>query len=117
VTDRLSAREGELLARHLGNVPANLIEANVEGAFVRAGFVIERKDVIGSEWREHVEEQGGTVGRAVLRLSRLRRQRDELVQRFGQDICDSVEANLHWEIFQYLGKLLPVVYILKREGS
>ncbi|HEY8646748.1 MAG TPA: methyltransferase domain-containing protein [Gaiellaceae bacterium] len=116
VTDRLSAQEGELFARHLGNIPANLIEANVEGAFARAGFAIERKDVIGTEWREHIEEQGGTVSRALLRLSRLQRQRDELNQRFGQDICDSVEANLHWEVFQYLGKLLPVVYILKREG-
>jgi hypothetical protein len=72
--------------------------------------------VIGTEWREHVEEQRGAVSRALLRLSRLRRQREALVQRFGQEIYDSVEANLHWEVFQFLGKLLPVVYILKREG-
>jgi hypothetical protein len=101
-----------LLSRHLGNVPGNLIEANVEAAFQRAGFAIERKHVIGTEWREHVEERRGGVSRALLRLSRLRRQRDELAQRFGRDITDSVEANLHWEIFQFLGKLLPVVYIL-----
>jgi ubiquinone/menaquinone biosynthesis C-methylase UbiE len=115
-TDRLSDQEAELLAHHLGNVPANLIEANVEAAFRRAGFLIERKDVIGSEWREHVEERRGAVSRALLRLSRLRRQRDELAQRFGQDIYDSVEANLHWEVFQFLGKLLPVVYILRRQS-
>jgi hypothetical protein len=24
-----------------------------------------------------------------------------------------VEANLHWEAFQLLGKLLPVVYVLR----
>ena len=116
VTDRLSDQERELFSRHLGNVPANLIEANVEDAFARAGFAIERKDVIGTEWRENIEEQGGTVSRAFLRLSRFRRQREELVQRFGRDICDSVEANLHWEIFQFLGKLLPVVYVLSRNG-
>jgi ubiquinone/menaquinone biosynthesis C-methylase UbiE len=115
-TERLSDQEGELLAQHLGNIPANLIEANVEAAFGRAGFAVERKDVIGTEWREHVEEQRGAVSRALLRLSRLRRQREALVQRFGQEIYDSVEANLHWEVFQFLGKLLPVVYILKREG-
>lgn len=56
------------------------------------------------------------MSRALLRLSRLRRQRDALVERFGQDIYDHVEANLHWEAFQFLGKLLPTVYILKREG-
>jgi SAM-dependent methyltransferase len=112
-TDRLSTEETELLNRHLGNVPGNLIEANVEAAFERAGFAVERKDVIGTEWREHVEEQRGVVSRALLRLSRLRRRREELARRFDPDIADSVEANLHWEIFQFLGKLVPVVYILR----
>jgi SAM-dependent methyltransferase len=116
VTDRLTAQEADMLNRHLGNVPANLVEANVEVAFARAGFAIERKDAIGTEWREYLEERRGTVSRALLRLSRLRRQRDELVQRFGEDIYDHVEANLHWEAFQFLGKLLPTVYILRREG-
>ena len=114
VTDLLSVQEAELFGRHLGNVPANLIEASAEAAFGRAGFAIERKDVIGTEWREQIEEQRGAGSRSLLRLSRLRRQRDELVARFGQDICDSVEANLHWEVFQFLGKLLPVVYVLCR---
>lgn len=114
-TDKLSTQEAEMLNRHLGNVPANLIEANVEAAFARARFTIARKDVIGTEWREHIEERTSTVSRAVLRLSRLRRQRDMLVQRFGQDICDHVEANLHWGIFQFLGKLLPTVYILRQD--
>lgn len=115
-TDQLSAPEAELLRRHLGNVPENTIEANVEAAFRRAGFAIEQKNVIGTEWREHVEEQQHLMSRSMLRLSRLRRQRDELVERFGQDICDSIEANLHWEVFQFLGKLLPVVYVLRRGG-
>ena len=116
VTDRLTAEEAEMLNRHLGNVAANLVEANVEDAFGRAGLAIERKDAIGTEWREYVEERSGTVTRALLRLSRLRRQREALVRRFGQDIYDHVEANLHWEIFQFLGKLLPTVYILRRDG-
>jgi ubiquinone/menaquinone biosynthesis C-methylase UbiE len=116
VTDELSAQEAALFARHLGNVPGNMVEADAEAAFARAGLAIERKDVIGTEWREHMEEREGTVSRSLLRLSRLKRQRDALAQRFGQDICDSVEANLHWEAFQFLGKLLPVVYVLERES-
>jgi ubiquinone/menaquinone biosynthesis C-methylase UbiE len=115
-TDLLSAQEAELFSRHLGNVPANLIEANVEAAFEQAGLAVERKDVIGTEWREHVEEQRNLMSRSMLRLSRLQRRRDELVERFGRDICDSVEANLHWEVFQFLGKLLPVAYVLRRNG-
>ena len=115
-TERLAPQEAEMMNRHLGNVPANLVEANVERAFGSAGFAIERKDVIGTEWREHVEERTGTVSRSLLRLSRLRRQQDELVQRFGRDIYDHVEANLHWETFQLLGKLDPTVYTLSRRG-
>lgn len=114
VTDRLTPEDADLLNRHLGNVPANLVEANIEGAFASAGLAIERKDAIGTEWREHVEERSGIVSRALIRLSRLRRQQEVLVQRFGQDIYDHVEANLHWEVFQFLGKLLPTVYILRR---
>jgi SAM-dependent methyltransferase len=113
VTDRLSEQEAELMKRHLGNVQANLIEANVEAAFTRAGFAVERKDVVGTEWREHIEEQTNAVSRDLLRLSRLRRQRDALIERFGQDIYDSVEANLHWGVFQFLGKLEPTVYVLR----
>jgi hypothetical protein len=115
-SDRLTAQEAELLNRHLGNVPANLVQQNAEAAFVQAGFMIERTDPIGTEWREYLEEQRGTVSRALLRLSRLRRQRDALVPRVGQEIYDHVEANLHWEVFQFLGKLLPTVYVLRRDG-
>jgi hypothetical protein len=65
-----------------------------------------------AEWREHAEERTQPVSRALLRLSRLRRQRDELVAEHGQDIYDHIETNLHWEVFQFLGKLQPVVYVL-----
>jgi SAM-dependent methyltransferase len=113
-TDALSPQEADLFSRHLGNVPANLVEGNVEAAFARAGLAIEEKDVVGTEWREYAEERTKPASLALLRLSRLRRQRDAFVARFGGDICDSVEANLHWETFQLLGKLLPTVYVLRR---
>jgi ubiquinone/menaquinone biosynthesis C-methylase UbiE len=115
-TDRLSAEETEMFSRHLGNVPANLLERNVEAAFAHAGLTIESKELIGTEWREYAEERTQPASLALLRLSRLRRQRAELIARFGADICDSVEANLHWETFQLLGKLLPTVYVLTRSA-
>jgi hypothetical protein len=35
---------------------------------------------------------------------------------FSDSVTTStVEANLHWEAFQFLGKLLPTVYILRRD--
>jgi hypothetical protein len=44
-----------------------------------------------------------------------RQRRDALVAQFGEDVCDSVEANLHWERFQFLGTLLPTVYVLGKD--
>ena len=112
-SDLMSSSERDMMGRMLGNVPRNLIEANVEDSFARASFAIERKDVIGSEWREHAEENEGGVSQSLLRLSRLRRQREELVERFGSDVVDHVEANLHWLPYLILGKLVPNVYILR----
>lgn len=90
----------------------NLDRASVEEAFWRAGFVVEREEVVGTEWREHAEERTRPVSRALLRLARLRRQQDEIVDASGRDVYDHVEANLHWEVFQFLGTLLPVVHVL-----
>ena len=111
-TDGLSAQEVDLLNCHLGNVPRNLVERNVEDAFAGAGLTIERKDVVGTEWREYLEERTRPASRALLRLSRLRRRREELIEQTGRDIYDHVEANLHWEVVQFLGKLVPTVYVL-----
>ncbi len=113
-TDRLTPLEAEMMNRHLGNVPANLVERNVQDAFAGAGLTIERKDVVGTEWREYAEERTRPASRALLRLSRLRRQQEALVEKIGRDVYEHVEANLHWEVFQFLGKLVPTLYILRR---
>jgi ubiquinone/menaquinone biosynthesis C-methylase UbiE len=113
-TDLLDGRDAEMMRRHIANVDANLDAAYVEADFRRAGLVIERKDIVGTEWREHAEEHFQPVSRALLRLSRLRRQQAEIIAGHGQDIYDHIEANLHWEVFQFLGKLQPVLYVLQR---
>lgn len=110
----LDGRDAEMMRRHLGNVDSSLDAGYVEAAFRRAELQIERQDVIGTEWREYAEERTQPVSRALLRLSRLRRQRDDVIAEHGQDIYDHIEANLHWEVFQLLGKLQPVVYVLTR---
>jgi ubiquinone/menaquinone biosynthesis C-methylase UbiE len=114
VTERLEPEEAAMLSRSLVNVPARLVEGNVEAAFSDAGFGVERKDVVGTEWREHAEERSRPASEALLRLARLRRRRDLVVERYGQDIYDHVESNLHWLVYQFLGKLRPTVYVLGR---
>ena len=113
VTDLLAPREFELLERHMGNVSSNLVERNVEEAFDSAGLAIERKDPIGTEFKEYTEERTQPASRTLLRLARLRRLRSSLIEDHGEDIYNHVEANLHWEVFQFLGKLQPTVYVLK----
>jgi len=113
-TDLLDERDWAMLRRHLGYVEGNLDRELTEAAFARAGLDIERVEVIGTEWREYAEERAQPVSRALLRLSRLRRQRDDLVRDHGVEVFEHIEANLHWEVFQFLGKLLPTVYVLVR---
>ncbi|MEV6417461.1 hypothetical protein [Kribbella sp. NPDC051718] len=113
-TELLTTGEAEMMSRHLGNVIANLNETTLETAFADAGLVIDEKDVIGTEWREYAEERTQPVSRALLRLARLRRTRKAVVAEHGEDIYHHVEANLHWEAYQFLGKLRPTVYTLKR---
>jgi SAM-dependent methyltransferase len=112
-TDLLEPGEAAMLKHHLGNVEPNLVERTIEAAFDSAGLDIEDKDVIGTEWREYAEERTQPVSRALLQLARLRRQRESIVAHHGEDIYRHVEANLHWEAFQLLGKLRSIVYILK----
>jgi len=62
----------------------------------------------------YAEERTQPASQALLRLARLRRQQDSVVARHGQDIYDHVQANLYWEVYQFLGKLLPTVFVLRR---
>jgi len=114
ITELLAPQEFEMLERHMGNVSSNLVERNVEEAFDSAGLAIERKDVVGTEYKEFAEERTQPSSRTLLRIARLRRLRTSVAESHGEDIYDHVEANLHWEVFQFLGKLQPTVYVLKR---
>jgi cyclopropane fatty-acyl-phospholipid synthase-like methyltransferase len=113
-TDRLTSDDRELLGQHLGNVSVNLDRFALERAFEQSGLVTEAVHVIGTEWIEYAEERTRPASRALLRLARLRRQRAGIIASHGEDIHDHVEANLHWEIFQFLGKLEPRIYVLRR---
>jgi SAM-dependent methyltransferase len=113
VTDLLAPQESEMLERHLGNVSSNLVERNVEEAFDTAGLAIEWKEAIGTEYKEYAEERTQPASRTLLRIARLRRLRSSLIESHGEDVYNHAEANLHWEVFQFLGKLRPTVYVLR----
>jgi ubiquinone/menaquinone biosynthesis C-methylase UbiE len=111
-TDLLTREEHRLLERQLSNLTANLDEEQVEAAFVRAGLQVERKDIVWSEFKEYAEERTQPGSRTLLRLARLRRSRERLERELPVELLNHVEATLHWELFLFLGKLQPTVYVL-----
>jgi len=120
----LEAREAARLLRGLGTPPEHLateIERlsmeHAERAFLAAGLRIERKDVIGGEWREYEWEHGEYGPRHGLSASRLLRQHDHFVQIYGKPLYEQALADALWFPFIMLGKLLPVAYLLRKDGS
>ena len=100
----------------LGNVVANLVEPDLESAFGAAGFQISSKCIVGTQWREHLEEHNQTVSRDLLRLARLRRDSDRITERYGQHAYRTAEASLQWGLHQLLGRFIPVIYVLAPAG-
>jgi len=113
-TDLLEPQEAARSFGPRGIVAENMDEERVEAAFGRASLAVERKDTIGTEWREYAEERTQPVSRDLRRLARLRRRRDEIIERFGADVYARAEGGLQWAAYQLLGKLRPTVYVLAR---
>jgi SAM-dependent methyltransferase len=114
-TDRLEPKDRALLlGQNLALVPENLVVENVEAAFSRAGLDVVLENAIGTEWREWAEERTQPVSRDLLRLARLRRRREHVIDTAGEEIYRHVESNLHWLVYQFLGKLVPTIYVLQK---
>jgi ubiquinone/menaquinone biosynthesis C-methylase UbiE len=107
--------EAARLYAGLSIVPENMAHAVFERTVREAGFVIEIKDVIASEWRERWVEDGdhGAVD-DLLEIARLRRAEDQIVARIGRDRYETELSGRLWGVFQLLGKLLPTAYLLRK---
>ena len=112
-TPRLEPHEAAALNEPLGNLPRNLDRPTVEAVFEHAGFHVDRVEEIGTEFREYEEERSQPVSESLLRLARLRRGRAEVISRFGNEKYELFEASLQWLAYLLLGKLEPVVFILR----
>ena len=114
-TDLLEAREALRIFPALGVVPSSARAAEIEAAFTQAGFSMVEKDPVGSEWREHWEEDGTHMtAQQLLRIARMLRNRDAYIQQIGLEQYEIELANCHWGVYQMLGKLCPTVYVIKR---
>lgn len=114
-TPLLEPLEAARLYGALAIVPGNMIPATFEDGAERAGFHVIQRDMIDSEWREgSLQRREGEMVEDLIRLSRMRRQEEELVRRFGRKRYEAAYGAAAWGIYQILGKLCPTVYVLRR---
>jgi hypothetical protein len=116
-TELIEPKEAARLYRSMAIVPTNMDDAYFEATARANGFAIELKDAIDSEWRERRAEEGNQEAiEDLLAVARIRRNRGALVARFGEDAIEAALGGSLWGIYQFLGKLRPTVYLLRRQG-
>lgn len=114
-TGLLEPKEAAQLYEAFAIVPRNMSVQFAEDSFRQTGFRIRRRDIVSSEWREYWEEHNNpTTSRALLRLARLRRRKEQLVAEFGHLMYEMAVADCQWGIYQMQGKLCPTVYLLDK---
>jgi ubiquinone/menaquinone biosynthesis C-methylase UbiE len=111
-TDFLETTEATRLYEPLGVVTENLSRSRVEEAFRNAGLRVLCAEPIGSEFMEYQEETDGRCSRALLRMARMIRAREQFVAELGQARYDVLLAAYHWVVYLLLGKLSPTIYTL-----
>jgi ubiquinone/menaquinone biosynthesis C-methylase UbiE len=113
-TDLLEPNEAERLYSALAVVAQNMSTAYFEQTAQVAGFTVVERDVISSEWREWWEEHDErTTSRQLLYIARLRRDRERLMRELGRVGYAAELANAHWGVYQMLGKLCPMLFVLR----
>jgi ubiquinone/menaquinone biosynthesis C-methylase UbiE len=112
--EHLEPREAERIFAALSIVPENMSTATFEVSAAKAGFSIEVKDVVASEWREcWIENEDVTIADDLLQIARMRRAEAELVERIGRGRYEAELAVRLWGVYQLLGKLMPIAYLLR----
>lgn len=110
-TPLLHADELRELCGHTATVPDRLSVVDFEAAVGAAGFAIGQLEILGSE---HVEasQEAGTAPNYLLQISRLRRDRERLVDELGETVYRVMYGNALWSIYRMIGKLESRIYVL-----
>jgi SAM-dependent methyltransferase len=116
-TDLLEPREGRELFAALAIVPESVDPSAIESRAQAAGLTLESDIPLAGEWRERMIEDGSwDPGGDLLRLSRLQRHGEELLERHGRAHIAAYAAGKRWGIYQLLGKLCPTIYVWQRDA-
>lgn len=109
---RIAPGEGEWLWRTMLNAPEGAWPGAAERSITEAGFRIERRIDLTSEWGELAQETAGFPGRRLLHAARLLREPNRYVEAFGRDAYELKLADCLWHVYRMIGKLSPRVYLL-----
>ena len=104
----------------------NMSPAYFEACARDAGFTIVERDTIGGEWREFAETRGydwggGGLGAGLttsdklMRAEQLIRGEGLLRAELGDAAYEAALADCLWAVYQMIGKLCPMIYVLRRE--
>lgn len=114
-TELLEPQEARRLYSAFAIVAANMDAGYFDRCALEAGFRIAERDVIGSEWRELWEVQGGAQQASVrlMRAAQLLRGGDAVRKRLGDEAFEFALADQLWGVYQMIGKLQPTCYVLQ----
>ena len=117
-TELLEPHEAANVAALAAIVRKSFTASEVEAAAAKAGLVTRSVEVVGSEWRERMLEDGNwDAASDLLAIARLDRRRAELVEQYGEVAVAVARNGLLWGIYQLLGKLCPTVYVWSKTSS
>jgi ubiquinone/menaquinone biosynthesis C-methylase UbiE len=111
-------KEAARLFKALSIVPENMSEKYFERIAQDSGFEILNKDKIDSEWHEASIEVGANVMLDILLFAtRLRRAKEQLILKYGKNRYEANYGVCLWELYPMLGKLCPMIYVLKKPSK
>jgi hypothetical protein len=63
---------------------------------------------------EFYEELDGRTSSRLMRIARMRRNREKLVSEWGAEAYETLLALYHWMVYLVLGKLTASYYVLEK---
>jgi ubiquinone/menaquinone biosynthesis C-methylase UbiE len=114
-TELMESQEAARICKPLEIIMDNLAQPYLEQTFKTGGWQIAQVETLGSEPAEYLEEQSGRYSQQLSRIARMRRQRDRFGAELGEAHYEQTLALYYWGIYQLLGKLSQVIYVLKKE--